>query len=227
MTAGSSDAPSPSAAFPEPLPSAPPERTKVRLLELVQRHGPQTAQDLAARLEVSVPAARRHLGDLQEQGLLVSRTERPGGRGRPQHVFSLTERGEAGFPRSYSGLCVDVLRHVEDLFGQGAVLKVLDARNVEIALRMQAELPEHLPLAERVRRLAELLADMGFDPVLEQDGADWCLTQRNCPNLAVARQYAQLCDSELNLYAELLGTQVVRETRIACGQGACRYRIVG
>ncbi len=210
----------------EPLP-APPERTKVRLLELVKRHGPQTAQDLASRLEVSVPAARRHLGDLQEQGLLLSRTERPGGRGRPQHVFSLTERGEAAFPRTYSGLCVDVLRHVEGLFGEGAVLKVLDARNVEIAARLQTELPAHLPLEERVQRLAVLLTDMGFDPVLEQDGSDWCLTQRNCPNLTVARQYGQLCDSELRLYADLLGTPVVRESRIACGQAACRYRIVG
>lgn len=221
MSAG----PAPLAA-PEP-PAAPPERTKVRLLELVQRHGPQTAQDLAARLEVSVPAARRHLGDLQEQGLLQSRTERPGGRGRPQHVFSLTERGEAAFPRTYSGLCVDVLRHVEGLFGQGAVLRVLDARNVEIAARLQTELPRDLPLEDRVRRLAALLTDMGFDPVLERDGPDLLLTQRNCPNLAVARQYAQLCDSELRLYAELLGAPVVRETRIACGQGACRYRIVG
>ncbi|MFK7601106.1 helix-turn-helix transcriptional regulator [Deinococcus sp. SM5_A1] len=232
MNAGSPHTASPHTASshtaaPELPPPAPPERTKVRLLELVQRHGPQTAQDLAARLEISVPAARRHLGDLQEQGLLLSRTERPGGRGRPQHVFSLTERGEAGFPRSYSGLCVDVLRHVEDLFGQGAVLKVLDARNVEIEARMQAEIPGHLPLEDRVRRLAALLCEMGFDPVLEQDGADWCLTQRNCPNLAVARQYSQLCDSELNLYASLLGAPVVRETRIACGQGGCRYRIVG
>jgi len=42
------------------------ERTKTRLLELVKRHGAQTAQDLAQRLDVSVPAARRHLSDLQE-----------------------------------------------------------------------------------------------------------------------------------------------------------------
>ncbi|MBB6015717.1 helix-turn-helix transcriptional regulator [Deinococcus radiopugnans] len=214
-------------AAPEPPPPAPPERTKVRLLELVKRHGPQTAQDLAARLEVSIPAARRHLGDLQDQGLLQSRTERPGGRGRPQHVFSLTERGEAAFPRTYSGLCVDVLRHVEGLFGEGAVLKVLDARNAEIAARLETELPTHLPLEDRIQRLAALLTDMGFDTVLEQDGPDWCLTQRNCPNLTVARQYGQLCDSELQLYAGLLGTPVVRETRIACGQSACRYRIVG
>ncbi len=220
-TAGVAPAAAPAGA------QAAPERTKVRLLEVVKRHGPQTAQDLAGRLGVSIPAARRHLGDLLDQGLIRSRTERPGGRGRPQHVFELTEHGEAAFPKTYSGLCVDVLRHVEGLFGEGAVLKVLDARNVEIAQRLKAELPTGLPLAERMERLVGILNEMGFDAVAEPDAATggWVLTQRNCPNLTVARQYAQLCASELSLYGEVLDVPVTRETRIACGQGACRYRI--
>ena len=207
-----------------PLPA--PERTKHRLLELLKRNGPQTVQDLAVGLGVSVPGARRHLIDLQEQGLIEARTERPGGRGRPQHVFGLTERGEAAFPKTYSTLCVDVLRHVEELFGEGAVLQVLDARSAELAGRLQADLPPTLPLGERVERLAEWLTGAGFDAVMEpgEDGA-WYVVERNCPNLTVARQYPQLCRSELGMFVQALGVPVTRETRIACGQGACRYRI--
>ncbi|WP_309572111.1 MarR family transcriptional regulator [Deinococcus sp.] len=204
-----------------------PERTKSRLLEFVKRYGPLTAQELAQRLEVSVPAARRHLGDLQGQELIVCRTERPGGRGRPQHVFTLTERGEATFPKSYSTLCVDVLRHIESLFGGDAVLRVLDARNVELAGRLSSELPTHLPLGERVQALAARLDEQGFDTVVEQDGTSdvWYLVERNCPNLTVARQYPQLCGSELTLYLQVLDAPVQRDRRIACGQGECRYRI--
>ncbi|WP_291428113.1 metalloregulator ArsR/SmtB family transcription factor [Deinococcus sp.] len=206
-------------------PPAPPERTKTRLLELVKRHGPQTAQDLAQGLEVSVPAARRHLCDLQEQGLIEARTERPGGRGRPQHVFVLTERGEAAFPKTYSSLCVDVLRHIERLFGEGAVLKVLDARNSEIISHFVQDVPAHLPLGERIQGLVTRLNRHGFDAVVHQEGEQWYFTQRNCPNLTVARQYAQLCAAEQTLYAALLGVPVERETRMACGQGNCRYRV--
>lgn len=207
-----------------PLPA--PERTKHRLLELLKRHGSQTVQDLAAGLGVSVPGARRHLSDLQDQGLIEARTERPGGRGRPQHVYVLTDRGEAAFPKTYSTLCVDVLRHVEGLYGEGAVLQVLDARSAELAGRLQAELPASLPLEGRVERLAAWLTAAGFDAVTEQ-GADgsWFIVERNCPNLTVARQYPQLCQSELNLFVGVLGVPVTRETRIACGQGSCRYRI--
>lgn len=202
------------------------ERTKTRLLELVKRHGPQTAQDLAHRLDVSIPAARRHLGDLQDQGLVEARTERPGGRGRPQHVFALTERGEAAFPKTYSSLCVDVLRHVESLFGEDALLKVLDARNAEIAARFRPDLPAELPLGERVRNLVRRLNEHGFDATAAQDDTGrWTFTQHNCPNLTVARQYAQLCSAEVTLYTDLLGVPVRRETRIACGQGCCHYQV--
>ncbi|GGL04715.1 helix-turn-helix transcriptional regulator [Deinococcus radiotolerans] len=202
------------------------ERTKTRLLEFVKRHGPQTAQDLAQRLDVSVPAARRHLCDLQDQGLLEARTERPGGRGRPQHVFALTDRGEAAFPKTYSSLCVDVLRHIEGLFGAGAVLKVLDARNAEIADRLRTDLPAGLPLGERVQILVQRLNEHGFDATAAQDDQGrWVFTQRNCPNLTVARQYAQLCSAEITLYTEVLGVPVMRDTRIACGQACCHYRV--
>ncbi|MBI0445207.1 MULTISPECIES: metalloregulator ArsR/SmtB family transcription factor [unclassified Deinococcus] len=212
-----------------PLPAPPrpaPERTKHRLLELLKRRGPQTVQNLAASLGVSVPGARRHLSDLQEQGLVEARTERPGGRGRPQHVFLLTEQGEAAFPKTYSTLCVDVLRHVQELFGTGAVLQVLDARSAQLAARLQAEIPDHLPLAERVQRLSVWLTSTGFDAVVEtgEDGTHY-IVKRNCPNLTVARQYPDLCLSELHLFSQVLGVPITRETRIACGQGSCRYRI--
>ncbi|MBB5235067.1 helix-turn-helix transcriptional regulator [Deinococcus budaensis] len=221
-------------AVPAPVPASPPpapERTKQRLLEQLKRGGPQTVQDLAAGLGVSVPGARRHLCDLQEQGLIETRTERPGGRGRPQHVFLLSDRGEATFPKTYSTLCVDVLRHIQDLYGAGAVLQVLDARSAELAGRLAAELPPGLTLAERVERVAAWLTRAGFDAVTEpagetgETGGPPVLVKRNCPNLTVARQYPQLCQSELNLLAQVLGAGVVRETRIACGQGRCRYRI--
>lgn len=210
-----------------PVPQTPaPERTKTRLLELVKRRGAQTAQDLAQGLDISVPAARRHLCDLQEQGLVEARTERPGGRGRPQHVYALTERGEAAFPKTYSSLCVDVLRHIEGLFGGEALLKVLDARNAEIADRFRSELPADLPLGERVQNLVRRLNEHGFDASAVQDGqGQWTFTQHNCPNLTVARQYSQLCSAEITLYGDLLGVPVARETRIACGQGSCRYRV--
>ncbi|KEF34619.1 MULTISPECIES: helix-turn-helix transcriptional regulator [Deinococcus] len=215
------------ALAPQTQPAPSPERTKYRLLERLKRAGPQTVQDLAANLGVSVPGTRRHLQDLQEQGLIEARTERPGGRGRPQHVFLLTDRGEATFPKTYSALCVDVLRHLQTLYGEGAVMQVLEARSTELAAQVRAALPSDLPPAERVTRFAAWLSERGFDAVAEpgERAGEWRITERNCPNLTVARQFPELCRSELKLFTDVLGVTVTRETRIACGQGQCRYRI--
>lgn len=199
------------------------QNTKSRLLELVKRHGAATAQALAQELEISLPAARKHLCDLQESGLVSSRTEKPGGRGRPQHVFVLSDRGESTFPKSYASLCGDVLRHVEDLFGQGAVLQVLSARQAELYARLAPDIQGDLP--ERLATLAEKLREAGYAAEAFQEDGVWYLVERNCPALKVAREYGQMCDSELKLYTELLRVPVVRETRIACGAAECRYRI--
>ena len=202
---------------------APLQGTKARLLELVKRHGAPTAQALAQELEISLPAARKHLCDLQEAGLVSARTEKPGGRGRPQHVYALSDRGESTFPKSYATLCSDVLRHVEELFGEGAVLQVLSARQAEMYGRLSGGVQGDLP--ERVQTLAQKLREAGYAAEALQEDGVWYLVERNCPALKVAREYGQMCESELKLYSDLLGVPVVRETRIACGAAECRYRL--
>lgn len=208
-----------------PLTMQAPERTKSKLLELVKRCGPMTAQDIAYKLEISVPATRRHLSDLQEQSLIEARTERPSGRGRPQQVFALTERGESSFPKTYAALCLDLLRQVRSLYGPEAVLRVLEKRNEEIAQGMTQEMPLHLPLEARLELMRVMLNEQGFDPVIETDGETLFLVQRNCPNLTVARQHKELCHAELKMYTAVLGRELQRDQTIVCGQSTCRYRI--
>jgi len=199
------------------------DRTKTRVLTLLKSRRCTTAQSVAEALEISVPAARRHLCDLTEAGLIVAETQRPGGRGRPQFVYRLSERGEAQFPKSYASLCVDVLRHIDSLFGEGAVMRVMDARRASLAQEWAPRLTG--TTAERLGKLAELLSEAGYEArAYEEDGALY-LEQGNCPNLDVARRYDELCGAELELYRSLLGAPVRRETRIACGAASCRYRV--
>lgn len=203
----------------------PTERTKTRLLELVKRDGPLTAQAIAQQLEVSLPAARRHLGDLQSQQLIECQVERPAGRGRPQHVYHLTEQGEAAFPKTYANLCVEILEHLESLFGSGAVLQVLERRNGVLFSQMHSPLQACQSKEEKAQVFCQQLRAMGFDPVLERCGDDLYLVQRNCPNLSVARTCRQLCASELELYRALWGPELERLSTITSGQAGCRYHL--
>ena len=202
-----------------------PERTKSKLLEVIKACDCATAQTLADKLGVTVPAIRRHLQDLQDAGQVEVRTEKPGGRGRPQHVYVLTEAGEATFPKAYDALCLDVLGHLEQLFGEGAVMQVMDARRLELCAQLSPLLEQHTELGHKLHALASALSEHGYAARAYQEGGQWYLAQRNCPAPAVAKHFPQLCQGELALYRELLKVPVSREARLSCGAAECRYKV--
>ena len=199
------------------------DSTKSRVLQALRGQGGGTAQDVAGALEVSVPAVRRHLMDLEADGLLESQVHRPGGRGRPQHVFRVSNKGESHFPKNYAELCGDILEHIQSLYGAGAVLSVLNERNRKLLEMWQPRIEGSLE--QRLLALCELLNELGCDASITADGADWLLSQGNCPSLEVSKRFEELCHSEASLYASLLGASVVREARVLEGAVACRYRI--
>ncbi len=201
------------------------ESTKGRVLNVLRERMGGTAQEVANLLGVTVPAARRHLMDLEAAGLIHSQVQRPGGRGRPQHVFMLTADGEHTFPKRYAQLCHDILEHVEILYGSGAVMEVLSARNAKL-LQAWKERIVGISVEEKLSCLIAVLNEHGFQADFER-GSDGTLylIEGNCPALEVARQHHQLCAAEEQLYSRLLGVTVQRETRIARGASCCRYRV--
>src|SRR5687767_9745700 len=62
-----------------------------------------TVDELAAGLGVTPNAARFHLAELERGGLVAQRAVRRGPR-KPSNGYSLTERGEALFPKRYDVL---------------------------------------------------------------------------------------------------------------------------
>jgi predicted ArsR family transcriptional regulator len=197
------------------------DSTKSRVLYFLRGAGGGTAHEVADALEVTTPAARRHLMDLEADGLLESKVHRPGGRGRPQHVFRISEKGEDHFPKRYAQLCNDILEHIESLYGAGAVLSVLDSRNQKLLEAWRPRMQGNL--RQRAEALVDILNELGYHAALEPHPSGFVLSQSNCPNLEVARTFESLCASEAILYTHLLGARVAREARVLEGYSACRY----
>ena len=199
---------------------------KGRVLYLLRGAGGGTAQDVADALGVTVPAARRHLGDLLEAGLIEARIERQSGRGRPQHIFALTVSGEAVFPKRYAELCGDILQHVQSLYGDGAILEVLSARNVKL-MELWRERVQGSSVAQKLECLVAVLNEIGYQASIEiGEHGELYLLEGNCPSLEVAKEFGQLCRAEGELYEQLLGAHVVRDSQISTGASVCRYRVL-
>lgn len=200
------------------------DTSKTRILGILKERSQATTCELAQALEISLPAVRKHLQHLELEALVQMSVEKPAGRGRPQQVYRLTATGEDTFPKNYSILCVDVLRHLEVLFGSDALLQVISAREEDVWQHWSPHFEGATP-KEGVYILVGLLNELGYQAQVIESEDGLYLEQGNCPSLEVSKRFRQLCASEIHLYERLLGVPVQRESQIAYGATSCRYRI--
>ena len=86
--------------------------TKEDILVYLLKQGEATAQALAAHLEVSAQAIRRHLKDLENEELIEHHTAQEG-MGRPNHLYCLSSKGRARFPAQYDEFAISLLDTLE------------------------------------------------------------------------------------------------------------------
>jgi DeoR family suf operon transcriptional repressor len=90
------------------------QSSKARILAVLKRSGKRSVDDLAAALQLAPMTVRQHLTAL-ERDELVRVSEYRNGAGRPKHVYSLTERGDANFPRRYDRFAALLLSELQEL----------------------------------------------------------------------------------------------------------------
>jgi predicted ArsR family transcriptional regulator len=203
-----------------------------RALLLRLRHdGPSSPEDLATGLGVSRTGVLQQLHALEAAGL-VSRQAVRHGVGRPRHVYDVTDAAQDLFPTNYDGLASGLLAAIRAVGGEGLVQDVFEERRRitrdRVRQRMAERLPADAPLADRARELAVIQDEQGYlaEAVIGTDGVIR-LVERNCAIHRVAAATTAACQAELDLFREVLGTDVERETHIAAGDRCCTYRIGG
>ncbi|HGY08812.1 MAG TPA: ArsR family transcriptional regulator [Oceanithermus profundus] len=192
--------------------------TKERILRRLRSRS-ASASELARELGISKVAVYRHLNDLKRAGLVRVRSERRGMRGRPLNLFEAIDE-----PTAYARICRELLEQIEDLYGPGAGVRVLRARYRE-QLSAWKEAFAGMGTEERARKLVDWLTERGYAAVSRREGDELVLEQHRCPNLALAREYRELCQVELEFFGELLGVELEREGSLSEGDPCCRYRV--
>jgi DeoR family transcriptional regulator, suf operon transcriptional repressor len=199
--------------------------TRRAILNTIKRNGALDASAVAVALSLTPAAIRLQLTRLEEDGLLHHRDEQPegAGRGRPRHLYELTEAAEALYPKRYGDLTTELLGYlggpgtsqVDDLFEQRRRRRVADA------LPHTAD----LPFDDQVAALTAILDADGYLAEAErlEDGS-WRITEHNCAILTVAHGFSQACSSELAFIRDALpGASVRRVAHIMDGAHVCAY----
>jgi predicted ArsR family transcriptional regulator len=194
----------------------------------LRRVGPSVPDAISAAIGASRSGVAQQLRALDTAGL-VTRTSVRHGVGRPRHLYDITPDAQGLFPSDYDGLATGLLAAILEIGGEALVEDVFAARRrqAEARLReqMDASLPSDAPLVDRVRELARLQDELGYvsEALIDVDGIR--LLEHNCAVLDVASGMPVACRSELELFREVLGVNLVRERHIAAGDRCCQYRV--
>jgi predicted ArsR family transcriptional regulator len=199
------------------------------LIVRLRHDGPSSPDALAAQLGASRTGVLQQLRALEAAGLVDRRTVRHGV-GRPRHLYDVTADAQDLFPSNYDGLATGLLAAIRAVGGDDLVDDVFEARRQATSTRVRERMAERLPadasLADRVRELAVIQDELGYlcEAVDSTDGA-LRLREHNCAIHHVAAGHEAACRAELDLFREVLGADVERETHIASGDRCCTYRI--
>ena len=198
--------------------------TRERVARSILEHGPSTAAALAARLDLTPAAVRRHLDHQVAEEAVEARDARPAGtrgRGRPAKVFAITETGRDRFDQQYDDLALQALRFLAETGGDDAVRAFADRRMAFIEERF-ADVVTDDPALSPAEALAQVFTDEGYVAgVRELPLVGEQLCQQHCPVSHVAHEFPQLCEAETAAISRVLGRHVQRLATIAHGDGVC------
>jgi predicted ArsR family transcriptional regulator len=203
---------------------APPDR----LLFLLKTRGPQTAADLATRLQITPEAVRQQLLRLGDEGLVYAKSE-VRGVGRPAQVYHLAPAAQRRFPDAHAELTAQLIGEIRDVLGESALDKLIRVREIATRKRYQALLSGEQSLARKIALLAEIRNKEGYMATWEKEEEDdsYLLVENHCPICAAASACTGFCRSEQAVFEHVLGrdVRVERVEHLLAGARRCAYRI--
>ncbi|MEM3086966.1 MAG: ArsR family transcriptional regulator [Halobacteria archaeon] len=192
--------------------------SRLEILKLLRSEG-LGVEDLSQRLSMSKTAIRQHLAILEADGLVKKAPLRKG-MGRPRILYSITDRGEATFPKQYS-LVAELL--LEELLENGKQAKeITDSIAARFAQRYGPEVAS-MGLRDRVSLFARILNEMGVEASMEETDGEFLVKEMSCPYHDVMRKFPLICRFDEGFFRNVVGRPVALESRAYGKQNFCTY----
>jgi predicted ArsR family transcriptional regulator len=199
--------------------------TRERILNILKERGQVTVDELGKELGLTAVTVRHHLDILRGEGLisapLAQRRKAPG---RPKHVYTLTEKASAIFPKRYSQLTDHLLDEIRALLAPDQVSQMMQRIGERMA--EQAAISNGDDFETRLTAVVKFLNELGYMAQWEQnDDGDHLLHIANCPYEQVSQHNPEVCAVDMAMLTRLLGAPPQRITSSAQGDHQCTYAI--
>lgn len=181
-----------------------------------------TIQEICDSVGVTATAVRQRLGRLEGLGLVERETVRAG-RGRPHHVYRVSDTGLRYLGENYRDLAHILWRAIHEIPDEAVRSEVLSRIRDGFVGRFGRIAPES-NLSERVFQLQESLANRGF--LVECDALNELpiLREKSCPYSELASQDPSICQMEREVFSRILNAEVALTQCCLDGGGYCEFR---
>lgn len=191
------------------------------LLNYLRRHGAARISDLVAETGVTATAVRQRIQRLMGEGLIERHAEKIV-RGRPNHRYALTEKGQGIAGNNFPDLAVvlwEEIKAVPDPEVRRGLLKRIADRFVE---KYRGTI-EGTTLSERMSSLAGLMNERQVP--FEVNVADGLpvLSALACPYPELAKADRGVCTMEKLMLSEMLGDSVRLSACRLDGANCCTF----
>lgn len=205
--------------------------TRGAIVQLLLESGSITAGEIGERLGISAAGVRRHLDALMDAGdaqASAAAAWQHTGRGRPAKRYRLTAAGRAKLSHAYDDLAAAAIRQLREIGGDDAV-RAFARRRIDGILAGVTDGPDDVE--SKADRVAAALTRAGYVTTVTSvtpapgpiHGIQLC--QHHCPVSHVAEEFPELCETEREAFAEILGTHVQRLATIVNGDCACTTHV--
>ena len=198
--------------------------TRARVAKFLLENVNSTARQLAAHLDITPVAVRKHLDAMMSEGLVTSHapsSKSLRGRGRPARTYRLTHAAHETFGHHYDDLATQALRWIHHHGGSTAVSAFAAQQVSDLEEQCRTAVADAGTPLDKAEALAEALSAEGYAATATELANGGQLCQHHCPVAHVAAEFPQLCEAETEVISRVVGNHVQRLATIANGDGVC------
>lgn len=204
------------------------QQTRRHILEILKEHKEATIDEIVASLsnrigKITAVTVRHHLEILRGDGLVAApAVRRRSAPGRPQYVYTLTERASDFFPNNYQGLATNLLEQMKTQLPAVQVSQILDG--IADTMAADAMVPD-APLEIRLDHAVAYLNNQGYTAAWRLSERGHTLIISSCPYEQVTCANPELCKMDEKLIQQLVGTHPQRLSWQQQNDDSCTYLI--
>jgi predicted ArsR family transcriptional regulator len=193
-----------------------------QFLERLRELGEGTIQEICADLGVTATAVRQRLVRLQATGMVARELVRAG-RGRPHHVYRVTQAAMCELGDNYADLAQILWREMRNI-EEPSLRQRLVSRIEDALVEHFGKVSARASLDDRMTQLASTLQNRGFQVEMDRSGLLPILRENSCPYFELASEDPAICELEQAVFRRVLGADVKLTQCCLDGHRCCEFQ---